>query len=63
VHLRVGDIIELPSNLFDETRVLLNGTPKFIGRIGLEGDHAAVQITRKIPTQPTHASLDGRQNP
>jgi flagellar motor switch protein FliM len=60
VNLRVGDIIELPSNLFEETRVLLNGTPKFIGKIGLDGGHAAVQITRKITTPTTHVSPDGR---
>jgi flagellar motor switch protein FliM len=62
VNLRVGDIIELPSNLFEETRVLLNGTPKFIGKVGLEGDHAAVQITRKISTTTPNASPDGRKN-
>jgi flagellar motor switch protein FliM len=60
VHLRVGDIIELPPNLFEETRVLLNGTPKFIGKIGLEAGHAAVQITRKITTPTPHVSPDGR---
>jgi flagellar motor switch protein FliM len=60
VNLRVGDIIELPSNLFEETRVLLNGTPKFIGKIGLDGGHAAVQITRKITTPTPHVSPDGR---
>ena len=60
VNLRVGDIIELPSSLFEETSLLLNGTPKFIGKIGLEGDHAAVQITRKITTPTPHASPDGR---
>lgn len=60
VNLRVGDIIELPSNLFEETRVLLNGTPKFIGKIGLDGGHAAVQITRKITNPTPHVSPDGR---
>jgi flagellar motor switch protein FliM len=60
VNLRVGDIIELPANLFEETRVLLNGMPKFIGKVGLEGDHAAVQIIRKITTPTTHVSPDGR---
>ena len=63
VNLRVGDIIELPSNLFEETRILLNGTPKFVGKVGLEGDHAAVQITRKITTPSHHVSPDGRKNP
>jgi len=63
VHLRVGDIIELPSNLFEETRVLLNGTPKFTGKVGLEADHVAIQITRKIVNQTPYVSTDGRQNP
>jgi flagellar motor switch protein FliM len=62
VNLRVGDIIELPPNLFDETRVLLNGTPKFTGKVGLEADHVAIQITRKItnPTPSPNVSHDGR---
>jgi len=48
VSLRVGDVIEMPERLLQETRILLNGTPKFIGTIGLEGENVAVQIGRKI---------------
>jgi len=49
--LRVGDVIELPSALLTQTRILLNGTPKFIGTVGLDADRTAVQITRKLPRQ------------
>lgn len=46
--LRVGDVIELPSSLLQQTRIVLNGTPKFTGVIGLDAERVAVQITRKI---------------
>jgi flagellar motor switch protein FliM len=60
--LRVGDVIEMPASLFQETRVLLNGTPKFIGSIGHDADHVAVQLTHPIaPEENTHAhSIAGR---
>jgi len=50
--LRVGDVIELPAPLMQQTRVLLNGTAKFIGTVGHDSDRVAIQITRKIPHQP-----------
>ena len=50
VCLRVGDVLELPESLLKQTRLLLNGTPKFIGTVGLEGDTVAVQIGSKITT-------------
>lgn len=46
--LRVGDIIELPVDILDRTRVLLNGAPKFSGTVGLEGDVVAVRVNRKL---------------
>jgi len=63
--LRVGDVIEMPAALFHETRVLLNGTPKFIGSVGHDADRVAVQLTRKLPPEETtHAyHSDGRKNP
>jgi flagellar motor switch protein FliM len=64
--LRVGDVIELPATLQQETRLLLNGTSKFIGTIGLDTDRVAVQVTRKIPPQPedqVHGKPDGRKDP
>ena len=46
--LRVGDVLELPDSLLQQTRLLLNDAPKFVGAIGLDTDRVAVQITRKI---------------
>jgi flagellar motor switch protein FliM len=48
--LRVGDVVELPETLLQQTRILLNGAPKFVGTVGLEGDNVAVQIGRRIST-------------
>jgi len=49
VNWRVGDIIELPTSLVQQTTLLLNGAPKFTGVVGLDSDRVAVQITRKLP--------------
>lgn len=60
-HLRVGDIIEMPANIVDETRVALNGTHKFIGTVGLDSDRVAVKLTRKIPSdENSDAKFHGR---
>jgi len=50
-NLRVGDVIEMPAGILDETRISLNGTPKFIGTVGLDSDRVAVKLTKKIPTE------------
>jgi len=63
--LRVGDVIELPGELMQNTKLLLNGTPKFIGHVGIDGERVAVQITRKIPSvteDKSHGKSDGRQS-
>jgi flagellar motor switch protein FliM len=61
--LRVGDLLELPATLLQQTQILLNGTPKFAGTIGLDGEHAAVQITRKLPRPPAEITAShGRKN-
>ena len=62
--LRVGDVVELPVSLMQQTRLLLNGSPKFVGTVGLDGDRVAVQLTRKIPVSAeeiSHAKSDGRK--
>lgn len=46
--LRVGDIIELPSEIVDRTTVTLNGTPKFTGTVGLDGEAVVVKLSQKI---------------
>jgi flagellar motor switch protein FliM len=47
-NLRVGDVIEMPAGILDETRVTLNGTPKFVGTVGLDSEHVAVKLSKKI---------------
>ncbi len=62
--LRVGDVIEMQASVCADTRVLLNGTPKFIGTVGLDTDHVAIQLTRKLPPEDSaHAKPDGRKVP
>ena len=46
--LRVGDVIEMPAVIVEKTRFLLNNTPKYQGTVGIEGDHVAVNLTKKI---------------
>ena len=46
--LRVGDVIEMPAGIVEKTRFLLNNTPKYQGTVGIEGDHVAVNLTKKI---------------
>ncbi len=60
--LRVGDVIEMQPTLCADTRVLLNGTPKFVGTVGLDTDRVAVQLTRKLPSEEIyHGKSDGRK--
>jgi flagellar motor switch protein FliM len=64
--LRVGDVIELPAGLLEQTKILLNGTSKFIGTVGLDGERSVVQITRKLPRPEAEIPSDhahGRKNP
>lgn len=59
--LRVGDVLEMNPAICSETRVLLNGTPKFIGTVGLDADRVAIQLNRKLsPEEIHHAQSNGR---
>lgn len=49
--LRPGDVIEMPANIVEETQLLLNGTAKFTGTVGLDSDKVAVKLTKKNPHQ------------
>jgi|APLak6261667961_1056064.scaffolds.fasta_scaffold00163_11 flagellar motor switch protein FliM len=65
-NLRVGDVLEMPSDQIRQTNILLNGQPKFVGTVGLESDHVAVQLTAKLGAnqQPLLTSAShGRKNP
>lgn len=59
--LRVGDVIEMPPSIFKETRVLLNGTLKFTGTVGLDADRVAVQLNQKLSSEEHHALPTGRK--
>jgi flagellar motor switch protein FliM len=62
VALRVGDVIEMNPSVCADTRVLLNGSTKFVGTVGLDTDHVAIQLTRKIASEDSiHAKPDGRK--
>jgi len=62
--LRVGDVLEMPATHLQETNVLINGSPKFIGTVGLDTDRVAVKLTRKLPSgDPNHVKSDGRKSP
>lgn len=62
--LAVGDVIEMQPSIVSDTRVLLNGMPIFVGTVGLDTDHVAVQLTRKLPAEDSlHINnSDGRKN-
>lgn len=45
--LRIGDVIEMPSDQLRQTNLLLNGVPKFVGTVGVDNDHVAVQLTAR----------------
>jgi flagellar motor switch protein FliM len=63
--LRVGDVVELPAGLIQDTRILLNGSTKFIGTVGQESNRVVVQLTKKIPVNPeeiSHGKSDGRKS-
>ncbi len=54
--LRVGDVLTLPPEIVDQTRVCLAGTPKFNGTVGVDGDRVVVKLSEKIQTEePSHA--------
>ncbi len=64
--LRVGDVIEMPADQLRQTNLLLNGTPKFLGTVGLDSDHIAVQLTAKLPAAAAGSIPEyshGRKNP
>lgn len=63
--LRVGDVIEMPADQLRQTNLLLNGVPKFVGTVGLDSEHIAVQLTSKLSANsgPVPAPTHGRKNP
>lgn len=54
--LRVGDVVEMPPEIVERTTITLNGSPKFNGTVGLNGDKVVVNLTQKISQEhaPKH---------
>jgi flagellar motor switch protein FliM len=48
VSLRVGDVLEMPADILDKTRVLLNGNAKYMGSVGLDSDKVAIKLNKRI---------------
>ncbi len=46
--LKVGDTLELPMSILEDTTVMLNNAPKFKGTVGVDDDHVAVKINQRI---------------
>ncbi len=61
--LRVGDVIEMPAEQLRQTNLLLNGVPKFLGTVGLDSEHIAVQLTARLAAAGTTDNSHGRKNP
>jgi flagellar motor switch protein FliM len=47
--LKKGDIITLETNPAEESRVLIEGIPKFYGSVGSLRGNRAIRISREIP--------------
>ena len=62
--LRVGDVIEMPADQLRQTNLLLNGVPKFVGTVGVDTDHVAVQLTARfaVPSDDAFIPSHGRKN-
>ena len=58
--LRVGDVLEMPAAQLQNTHVLLNGTLKFSGSVGLEAERIAIKLIKPLtPGDLHHGNSDG----
>lgn len=48
LRLREGDILQMPAEMIAETKVRINGVTRFIGEVGIDNDHVAVQINEQV---------------
>jgi len=63
--LRVGDVIEMPAEQLRQTNLLFNGVPKFVGTVGVDSEHVAVQLTARYSSPTEHPATPlshGRKN-
>ncbi|MCG8528443.1 MAG: flagellar motor switch protein FliM [Opitutales bacterium] len=48
VSLKIGDFIELPPGIIERTEVKMEGRHKYMGEIGIQNNHVAVELKEKI---------------
>lgn len=51
LRLRVGDVLELPTEILSQTRILLGNKPRFIGELGVENHQIAVRLLKTLEIQ------------
>ncbi len=60
LHLRAGDVLELPTETLAQTRINLTGEPLFIGTAGVRDGRVAVRLDRRLDEDPDPvADADG----
>lgn len=59
LHLRTGDVLELPTETLAQTRINLTGEPLFIGTAGVRDGRVAVRLDRRLDDEPDAAVEDG----
>ena len=55
LHLRTGDVLELPSEAIAQTRINLSGAPFFVGTAGVSDGKVAVRLDRRHDDNPDPA--------
>jgi flagellar motor switch protein FliM len=48
ISFKPGDLIHLPQELIDQTKVCVSGTEEFFGTIGVEEGRLAVHLNERI---------------
>jgi len=51
LRLREGDILQMPADLIGKTKIRVNKSTRFVGEVGVENDHVAVQINEIVEEQ------------
>ena len=48
ISMREGDVIGLPREMVGETRIRLSNTEEFVGTVGVQNGHVAVQLGKRV---------------
>lgn len=63
LHLRAGDVLELPTILLTQTRIHLTGAPVFIGTAGLREGRIAVKLDNAWKKAAENRQVDQKVSP